>query len=72
MVYIAGITGFFAGFVLGQVMLMHWLKDRSKEEILHNRDLRWSYGVFNWLVAGLCSWLFVVMYNHYHQQGLIF
>jgi hypothetical protein len=72
MVYVVGFFGFLSGFALGQILLMRWLKDRSREELMSDSNLRWSYGVFNWLVAGLCSWLAVVMYNHYQSDSLLF
>ena len=72
MVYVVGFFGFLAGFALGQLLLVRWLKDRSREDLLNDRNLRWSYGVFNWLVAGLCCWLSVVMYNQYAAQQLLF
>jgi hypothetical protein len=63
MVYLAGLIGFIGGFAIGQGALYILLKSRSTDDILHNRNIRWTYGVFNWLIAGLCCWLCIVMYN---------
>lgn len=63
MIYVFGISGFVFGFFLGQGLLMIWLKDRSNREILENKSLRWRYGLFNWGIAGLSSYIFLVVYR---------
>jgi hypothetical protein len=65
MIYIIGTVGFIAGFVLGQILLMRWLKEYSKEELLENKDLHWKYGFFNWVVAIVTSASSVWLYRHF-------
>jgi ABC-type antimicrobial peptide transport system permease subunit len=65
MVYIVGIIGFIGGFIVGQFLLLHMLRDRSREDLLNNKALRWSYGVFNWLIAAVGAYSFVSLYNLY-------
>lgn len=63
MVYAFGIIGFVLGFVLGQMLLLVWLKDRSQHDLLHNRDLRWRYGLFNWAIAAISCYVFILFYR---------
>lgn len=65
MVYIIGILGFIAGFVLGLLILKQLLKDRSRQELLESEKLKWTYGVLNWLVAGIVSYCAVMLYKIY-------
>lgn len=65
MVYVFGMIGFISGFVLGQILLMYWLKRYSREELISNKSLRYTYGVMNWLIAVLCSWSAVEIYYLY-------
>lgn len=65
MVYIVGILGFISGFALGLLILKHLLKDRSAEELLASEKLKWTYGLFNWLIAGLGAYSAVVVYKMY-------
>jgi hypothetical protein len=63
MIYVAGTIGFVIGFLLGQGLLMVWLKDRSKEELLKDRDLRYRYGLFNWGLAAAGTWMGLEVYR---------
>lgn len=63
MVYIAGIIGFIGGFVIGQLILLRLLKDVSQEELLKNKNLGWTYGVFNWFFAIMGAVSTVYAYN---------
>lgn len=63
MVYLIGFLGFAGGFAFGQVLLMLWLKDRTRKELLTDRDLRFRYGLFNWGLAALCCYLAVKTYQ---------
>lgn len=65
MVYVVGIFGLICGFVLGQFWLLKLLKDRPRDELINNKKLRWTYGVLNWIVAGVTSYCFVFLYNYY-------
>lgn len=63
MVYAVGIVGFILGFVLGQFLLAHWLRHRSKRDLLTNRNLHYRYGLFNWMVAGLAAYVAIACYR---------
>ena len=63
MVYVIGTIGFFAGFALGVFILNHLLKDRSRAELLEDRGLKWTYGLFVWIVAAVTSYAAVQSYN---------
>ena len=65
MVYVVGILGFMGGFCLGLMILKRLLKDRSREELLVSEKLKWTYGVFNWLIAALGAYSAVIVYNLY-------
>lgn len=65
MVYVFGTIGFFAGFVLGVFLLNHLLKDRSRAELLEDRGLKWTYGLFAWIVAAVTSYAAVQSYQMY-------
>lgn len=65
MVYLAGIIGLICGFVLGQGVLILMLRGYSNEELIKKRKELWLYGVLNWLVAGLCSYSSVKLYEHF-------
>ncbi|MEM6780678.1 MAG: hypothetical protein AAF569_02320 [Pseudomonadota bacterium] len=65
MVYLIGILGFIGGFILGVMLIGIFLKSRSKQELMENKSIRWTYGVFVWFVAGLTAWAAVTTYNQY-------
>lgn len=65
MVYVVGILGFFCGFIAGQYWLLKLLKDRPKEELINSKTLRWTYGLLNWILAGVGSYSFVFFYKYY-------
>lgn len=62
MVYLVSIVGFILGFLAGQKMLLHMLRDYSNKELLENKALRWKFGMLNWFMAmfgALCSlWVY--------------
>jgi hypothetical protein len=66
MVYVFGIIGFVGGFILGQMILYFLLRHRSREDLMKDRSLKWTYGLLNWGFAVLGAWSFVVMYNQYY------
>lgn len=69
MEWVVGIVGFIVGFGAGQMLLLKLLKDRSRQELLHDKQLHWTYGLLNWGVAvGMCL-LALWMYRYY--TGLI-
>ena len=67
MVYVFGFIGLVIGFAAGQVFIYFQLRDRKREDILNDRGLRWTYGVFNWIIAAIGVYCFVFMYNHFFR-----
>lgn len=65
MVYVLGTIGFIGGFVLGLAILRVLLKDRSTQELLEDRGLKWTYGLFCWVVAAAGAYSCVTLYNLY-------
>lgn len=65
MVYVFGIVGFISGFILGQLVLAYLLRERSKEDLLNDATIRWTYGMLNWLIAGVTSYSAVMLYHTY-------
>lgn len=63
MVYVYGIVGFITGFVLGQALLMIWLKGYSNREIMTNRQIKYRYGLFNWGLAVLGAYVGIRFYD---------
>ncbi|MEM7618528.1 MAG: hypothetical protein AAF244_03990, partial [Pseudomonadota bacterium] len=57
--------GFVCGFFVGQFLLLRLLKDRPTEELLNNKSLKWTYGVLNWIIAGIGAYSFVFLYQYY-------
>lgn len=68
MVYVVGIIGFVGGFLAGQLLLLRLLKDRPTDEILNNKTLKWTYGILNWIIAGVGAYSFVFLYGQYLAQ----
>lgn len=65
MVWVFGITGFIIGFAAGLYILKIWLKDKSREELMTDKSLHLSYGVFVWLIAVIGSAMSVFLYRNY-------
>jgi len=65
MVYVVGIIGFIGGFMIGQMVLYFLLRYKSKEDLLHDKFLKWQFGILNWLIAILGSYSSIQMYNYY-------
>lgn len=63
MIYLVGFLGFIGGFVLGQALLLRWLKDRSNRDLLTDKELHMRFGLFNWALAALCCYLAVRLYQ---------
>lgn len=68
MIYVSGMTGFIGGFILGQMIIYFLLRHRRREDLLADRNLRWTYGLFNWIVAALGAYSFVLMHQAYFPQ----
>lgn len=69
MVYVIGTIGFLAGFALGVLILNGLLKDRSRAELLEDRGLKWTYGLFVWVVAAVTSYAAVQSYYIHIYDG---
>ena len=69
MVYLVGIIGLISGFITGQMLLYFMLRHRSRDELLNDRHLKWTYGLLNWVVAGIMSWSFVAIYLKYYAAS---
>lgn len=65
MVYVVGIIGFIGGFALGQFILMGLLKDKSNEELLRSKKLKWMYGSLNWVIAIIVCITSIRLYQIY-------
>ena len=65
MVWVFGIIGLVIGFVAGVGMMRVWLKDKTREELLTDKSLHLSYGLFVWLVAAIFSYISVWIYRTY-------
>ena len=65
MVYVVGTIGFLGGFVLGIFILNALLKDRTRQELLEDHGLKWTYGLFAWVVAGVSCYASVQTFNFY-------
>lgn len=65
MVYLVGTLGFIGGFVVGQMLLAYMLRNVSREKLLKDKSLRWTYGTLNWLFAALGAVSMVMLYRQY-------
>lgn len=68
MIYLAGFLGLALGFIAGQIVLAHLLRDRSRSEIIElmkDRGAKFRYGTLNWLLAVLGCLLAVFIYREY-------
>lgn len=65
MVYVIGIIGFIGGFLAGQLLLLRLLRDRSKDDLLANKQIHWTYGILNWVIAAMGAYSFVFLYQYY-------
>jgi hypothetical protein len=65
MEWVVGIIGFLSGFALGQIALLRWLKDRTRAELMNNKDLHFKYGLINWAFAILGALCALWVYDYY-------
>lgn len=63
MMYLFGALGFVVGFFAGVFIISMFLKGYSKKELVHDKSLRWTYGVAVWLFAALGTWGGVWFYD---------
>ena len=52
------------------MLLLRLLKDRTRDELLNDRSLRWKYGLFNWMIAIATCILAIGLYRYYFPLGL--
>lgn len=69
MEWVVGIFGFIAGFAGGQVLLLRLLKDKTRHDLLHDKSLRWKYGLFNWMIAAATTVLALGLWRYYFPDG---
>jgi len=65
MIYVMGIIGFILGFVAGQMALHFMLRHKSREDLLNDSGLKYTYGLINWVFAGLGSYGMITLYQQY-------
>jgi len=65
MVYVFGTIGFFSGFVLGIFIINALLKNRTRRELLEDQGLKWTYGLFAWVIAIITAYAAVQSYKIY-------
>lgn len=63
MIYIIGIFGFVAGFIVGLSLLNHLLHDVPKEELTNDPYIKWKYGLMCWGMAAFGSYFCVSLYS---------
>lgn len=63
MIYVCGIIGFVLGFSAGLFIINLFLRQYPTNELMRNKSLRWTYGLFCWILAGLGAWAGVFMYQ---------
>ena len=70
MVWVVGSIGFVLGFLMGQVIMISALKDKSDEELKFNKSLQRKWGLFNWALAIIWAWGAVYIFNHRINEAL--
>ncbi len=63
MVYVFGTVGFVAGFFIGLFVISMFLKGYTKEDLVQNKSLRWTYGFAVWIFAALGTYIGVWLYD---------
>lgn len=62
MIYVFGIIGFVLGFAAGLFAVHHYLRGKTRQELIHDKSLRWTYGLAVWASGGIGAalgvWLF--------------
>lgn len=65
MIYFIGMLGFVGGFIFGMMLVNFLLRHRPKEDLLHDKSLKWKFGLIVWATALLGAYSFVKMYDLY-------
>ena len=67
MIYVAGILGFVGGFALSQMILYFFLRNKTKEELLEDRYLKWKYGTLSWAITIFSTYTMIETYRLYFE-----
>lgn len=70
MVWFVGFIGFLLGFSFGQVIMMRALKDKTDEELRHDKKLQRKWGLFCWGLSIAGAWIAVYVFNNWEALGL--
>jgi hypothetical protein len=65
MIWLVGIAGFIVGFSGGVVLLRRWLRDKTQEELMTDKSLHRTYGLFVWFAAGVTAFAAIWLYRYY-------
>lgn len=65
MVYLFGIAGFIGGFMAGLIVINVFLQNASREKLMHDKSLRWTYGFAVWVIAGAGAYIGVLLHGRY-------
>lgn len=65
MIYVIGIIGFIGGFLIGQMILYFMLRHKTRDELVDNKDLNYTYGIANWIMAAFGAYASVHVYQLY-------
>ena len=65
MIYVMGIVGFIGGAAFGLMALHFLLRHKSRDELLHDKFLKYKYGLMCWGMAVLGSYGLVQLYQQY-------
>lgn len=65
MVYLFGILGFFGGFMAGLIVINVFLQNVSRDKLMKDRSLRWTYGVAVWIIAGIGTYIGILLHGRY-------
>jgi uncharacterized membrane protein YfcA len=61
MVYVLSVIGFIGGFALGLFFIQLFLKNKSNEELLKDRGLKWKFGLIPWIGAIIGAYSMMVI-----------
>jgi hypothetical protein len=64
MVYLIGIIGFIGGFSCGIFMIGQFLRHKPKRDLVQDKSLRWTYGLFVWVMAAAGAYSAVWIYRN--------
>lgn len=70
MVYLFGTIGFIAGFIIGQMVLYFFLRNKTNRELVEDKSLKTKYGLLNWGLAILFSYIFVQIFYEYQRLDM--